>query len=77
MFSMEPVVKQNNICLEEKNKYKGGLSKSKLKVFFIAISRNNKGRKLIFGMEPVVKQNKRYLEEKLRDEQQGRRVSIL
>ena len=37
---------------------------SKLKVFFIAISRNNKGRKLIFGMELVFKLNKRFMEEK-------------
>ena len=42
----------------------GHLPKSKLKFFFIAISRNRKGSKLILDKEPDFNLNKLLLEEK-------------
>ena len=45
----------------------GRLSKSKLKVFFIAISRNNIGGKLIFAMDPDFNFNQILMEEKMKN----------
>ena len=53
----------NKIFMEEEKISWGCLPNSKWTFFFMAISRNDRGRKLIFAMEPAFKLDKGFMEE--------------